>query len=75
MKRTLPQPRPVILPMPTLEVEPKIVPFPGRRNSRRRAAAKPEREPRDSVLSEVRDRLFRMIVANEWDRSHGNRAS
>ena len=26
-------------------------------------------------LAQVRDRLFRMIVANEWDRSHGNRAS
>jgi hypothetical protein len=75
MNRTVSHPRPVILPMPTLEVEPKIVRFPGRRNSRRRAAAKSASEPRDSVLSEARDRLFRMIVANEWDRSHGNRAS
>lgn len=29
----------------------------------------------DAALAEVRDRLFRMIVANEWDRNHGNRAS
>ena len=29
----------------------------------------------DAALTEVRDRLFRMIVANEWDRNHGNRAS
>lgn len=32
-------------------------------------------ETTDAALAEVRDRLFRMIVANEWDRNHGNRAS
>lgn len=34
-----------------------------------------EAEPTGAALAEVRDRLFRMIVANEWDRNHGNRAS
>jgi hypothetical protein len=34
-----------------------------------------EAEPTEAALAEVRDRLFRMIVANEWDRNHGNRAS
>jgi len=34
-----------------------------------------EADPTDAALAAVRDRLFRMIVANEWDRNHGNRAS
>jgi hypothetical protein len=67
--------RPVILTLPTYQEEPKIVPFPRRANNRRRAPAKPTSDARDADLREIRDRLFRMIVANEWDRSHGNRAS
>jgi len=72
--------RPVILRMPCDEEQPRILRFPKRgknhRATRRRSTlVAPGDDPVDADLSAVRDRLFRMIVATEWDRSNGNRAS
>jgi hypothetical protein len=51
---------------------PRILPFPGREDASGpvQLDVRPPEE-----LREVRERLFRMIVANQWDHSHGNRAS
>jgi hypothetical protein len=78
MKRSPSQP--VILTLRTFEScatrpRPRILPFPDRTARDAEPPVASERVPRDQGLSEVRDRLFRMIVANQWDRSHGNRAS
>ena len=73
MKRTCS--RPIILTLPTYEAKPRILPFPGRGGSERGASVEPNAAASDADLSAMRDRLFRMIVANQWDHSHGNRAS
>ena len=73
MNRTLS--RPVILTLPSCEVKPRILRFPDRTTSVRATRIAPSNDSGDDPLSAVRDRLFRMIVATEWDRSHGNRAS
>jgi hypothetical protein len=78
MKRTMS--RPIILTLPTYErntyaAKPRILPFPVPAKSEALKAVEPDRGPSAAELSEVRERLFRMIVANQWDRSHGNRAS
>ena len=39
------------------------------------SAGRPAATRATPTSREVRARLLRMIVANEWDRSHGNRAS
>lgn len=70
--------RPVILTMPTFEScatappPPRIIPFPDRTEASESVQldARPPEE-----LRELRERLFRMIVSNQLDRSHGNRAS
>jgi hypothetical protein len=69
--------RPVILTFPTFEVKPRILPFrvPTMTTSPATATPPAAGVASRSELEAVRDRLFRMIVANEWDRSHGNRAS
>jgi len=79
MKRR--NPRAIIFTLPTYEAhapaaQPRILPFPGSRETQPLKVA-PERDVDeiDPALGEVRERLFRMIVANQWDRSHGNRAS
>ena len=77
MKRR--NPRAIIFTLPTYEAHAPaaqlcILPFPGRREVQSLKVA-PERDETDPALGEVRERLFRMIVANQWDRSHGNRAS
>ncbi len=77
MKRTVS--RPMILSFPNYEVKPRILPF-SRLGMNRRATSDPSTPVEangnpGSDLSQVRDRLFRMIVSNEWDRSHGHRAS
>ena len=69
--------RPVILSMNPFEsrateTAPRILAFPSR--EAKTEPARPETDSADE-LGEVRERLFRMIVANQWDRSHGNRAS
>lgn len=72
--------RPIILTMPTFEScatatappPPRIIPFPVREDAS--GAVQLEARPAEE-LREVRERLFRMIVANQLDRSHGNRAS
>jgi hypothetical protein len=71
--------RPVILALTSnkiaaFDVKPRLLPFP---SDRARAQPAPAEQPKapDAELGEVRERLFRMIVAKEWDRSHGNRAS
>ena len=76
--------------MHAFEAQPRILPFPTRghgdhstvfvRDAESNDVAPNDVEPKNSEptndeLSAVRDRLFRMIVANQWDRSHGNRAS
>lgn len=70
--------RPVILTMHTFDTcatappPPRILPFPVHAE----AAEPVQLETRPSEeLREVRERLFRMIVATQLDRSHGNRAS
>ena len=73
MNRTLS--RPVILRLPSDEMKPRILRFPDRTTSVRSTRIAPSGDSGDDALSEVRERLFRMIVASEWDRSHGNRAS
>jgi hypothetical protein len=82
MKQTLS--RPIILTMPGYErpgsdlpgcnAKPRILRFPGRRA---RGQSQPAESTGDSddALGAVRERLFRMIIATEWDRSNGNRAS
>ena len=77
MKRR--NPRAIIFTLPTYEAhapvaQPCILPFPGSREVQPLKGT-PERDETDPELGEVRERLFRMIVANQWDRSHGNRAS
>jgi hypothetical protein len=80
MKRT--HSHPVILPLPivaaTME-RPATVRFPRRRSFRRGRAGRVARPTRsddvDDALAQMRDRLLKMILANEWDRSHGHRAS
>jgi hypothetical protein len=82
MKQTLS--RPIILTLPGYErpaydlpgdsVKPRILRFPGRRTIGRSKPVEPSCET-DDALCAVRERLFRMIVATEWDRSNGNRAS
>jgi hypothetical protein len=73
--------RPVILTFPTFEVKPRILPFrvptmnPSPVTATATATPPAAGVASRSELEAVRDRLFRMIVANEWDRSHGNRAS
>jgi hypothetical protein len=79
--------QPVILPLPTVAAianQPSTIPFPThgrsfRRGHNRRRADRRQRTPaiddRNSPLGEMRERLLKMIIANEWDRSHGNRAS
>jgi hypothetical protein len=69
----------MILSFPNYEVKPRILPFPrlgmnSRATSESSMPVEPNGNP-GSDLSAVRDRLFRMIVANQWDRSHGHRAS
>lgn len=76
MKRRFP--RPIILTFPYFEVKPRILPFP--RDGKLSAASESQSlppAPRDAEveLRKVRDRLFRMIVATQWNPSHGNRAS
>jgi hypothetical protein len=77
-------PQPVILSLPTIvsiREESPTVPFPGRGRStrhrvvHRRVDRRPRDEDRDSPLGEMRNRLLKFIVANEWERTHGNRAS
>jgi hypothetical protein len=65
---------PIILTLPTYEEGPRTLPFPGRTTNRRRSPAK-RLAADDAGLADVRARLLQMIIANEWDRSHGNRAS
>jgi hypothetical protein len=72
--------RPIILTFPYFEMKPRILPFP--RDGKPPAAPSEsqslmavESGAVDAELTNVRDRLFRMIVANQWDPSHGNRAS
>ena len=77
MKQTLS--RPIILTLPGYErpaydVKPRILRFPGRRAIGRTKPVESSCET-DDALCAVRERLFRMIVATEWDRSNGNRAS
>ncbi len=76
--------RPIILNLPTFEMhsrasKPRILQFHRLgMNSRKTGEQSPPVElhvESNAALSEVRERLFRMIVANQWDRSHGNRAS
>jgi hypothetical protein len=70
--------RPVILTMPTFEScatappPPRIIPFPIREDAS--GSVQLDACPSEE-LREVRERLFRMIVATQLDRSHGNRAS
>lgn len=78
MKRN--SPRPVILRLPTFEMhairaQPQILPFPGRRAIDAPAPTVSLERSSDAELRAVRDRLFRMIVANQWNRTHGHRAS
>ena len=73
MKRNLSNP--MILTLPTYEVKPRILPFRRGKANNRIAVVEASVASSDADLSVVRDRLFRMIVANEWDRSNGNRAS
>jgi len=83
MKRTMS--RPIILTLPTyemhaVEMKPRILPFPrlglnSRKASKRPRSVEASRDLGDADLGEIRDRLFRMIVSNEWDRSHEHRAS
>jgi len=78
MKRTMN--RPIILTLRSPEsfassAPPRILPFPGRATSEPPEPVAADPDPDQADLDEVRDRLFRMIVANQWDRSHGNRAS
>lgn len=83
MNRTLS--RPVILRLPSDEPQPRILRFPKRAVTRRgedstatqrgSAPAAPNDDSSNADLSAVRERLLRMIVTSEWDRSHGNRAS
>ncbi len=78
MKRT--SSRPIILPLPTLarlacEARPRILPFPTCAGGNTPKASAECDLPSDADLAAVRDRLFRMIVANQSDHSHGNRAS
>jgi len=78
MKRKLS--RPIILTFPAPEPAPRILPFPRRAKSTSAKSGPPTQDEAaaasdSSELREVRERLFRMIVANQWDRSHGNRAS
>ncbi len=70
--------RPIILNLPTYEMhsraaQPRILPFPDSRADQQPKVK--ERDESDAELDKVRERLFRMIVANQWDHSHGNRAS
>lgn len=70
--------RPIILTFPCFEVKPRILPFP--RDGKLPAASESQSlppGPRDAEaeLRKVRDRLFRTIVATQWNPSHGNRAS
>lgn len=70
--------RPIILTFPYFEAKPCILPFP--RDGKLPAASQTQpfatAEPEaDAELRRVRDRLFRMIVATQWNPSHGNRAS
>jgi hypothetical protein len=66
---------PCVLSKSKYQPKPRILPFPGRQCSGPQKTAQPGPDDRAADLSEVRDRLFRMIVANQSDRSHGNRAS
>ena len=81
MKRTHSQP--VILPLPIVAAtiqRPATIPFPRRRGLRRRSIRRRDPQPTiaeetDGALAQMRDRLLKMILANEWDRTHGHRAS
>ena len=79
MKRTVSQP--VIIPLrAAIRMSPvtEKSELPARRTQVNRLhsiADDPQRDPRENALKQVRARLLRMIVDNEWDRSHGNRAS
>ncbi|MGD9635244.1 MAG: hypothetical protein AB7G28_21980 [Pirellulales bacterium] len=76
MKRRFP--RPIILTFPYFEVKPRILPFPrdGKLPAVRESQSLATADPGpDAELRKVRDRLFRMIVASQWNPSHGNRAS
>jgi hypothetical protein len=77
MKQSLTRPIILTLPgydLPGKRVKPRILRFPGRQAS---VTSQPSESNDDSddALCAVRERLFRMIVASQWDRSHGNRAS
>lgn len=77
MKRRTVRPFIITLPIAACQAQasqPRILPFPGSGGQEQPPADEPRRDA-DTELSEVRERLFRMIVAKEWDRSHGNRAS
>jgi hypothetical protein len=60
--------------LPGDRARPRILRFPGRRATVRSKSVEPSRES-DDALCAVRERLFRMIIATEWNRSNGNRAS
>jgi len=68
-------PRPIILTFPTFNPKPRILPFPAVAEKKTPAPVAEETRASDAELREVRERLFRMIVSNQWDRSNGNRAS
>ena len=76
--------RPVILPISTTTSachEAVTVPFPVRPRivrleSRRGFSLRPADDlGSESALAQMRGRLLKMILANEWDRTHGHRAS
>jgi len=77
-------PRPVILPISATTSachEAVTVPFPTpprivRLETRRGFSPRPADDlGRESALAQMRGRLLKMILANEWDRTHGHRAS
>ncbi len=82
MKQTLSRPIILTLPgyerpgfdLPGYDVKPRILRFPRRRTSGRKKPVESTSDS-DDALCAVRERLFRMIVATEWNRSNGNRAS
>ena len=64
-----------------IDAPPRILRFPVARNDSRREPPRgrgPQHAataPQSAALSQMRTRLYRMIVENERGRTHGNRAS
>ncbi len=67
--------RPIILTFPNFNPKPRILPFPTVAEEPAPDPVAEKEKASDAELREVRERLFRMIVSNQWDRSNGNRAS